>query len=852
MLPGEVPLVMIDIPGGTFMMGCRSGGGYLPPPEGPIREVTLTNNFQIGQFEVTQAQWVSVMGTKPWSGFSDVADEPDAAAVNISWEDASAFARRLTSLTGKVFRLPTEAEWEYVSLLPQAGDSQPEEDSVFNMVSGPYEWCQDFFSVFSYGNGSAVVDPLGVKEGCARVIRGGFRRYDPACQIEKDRSWDYADRHNKHYGFRLLRPLGTPDLYVDRSTVYLDRWSPSTSVVVENSGGGGLKWTALSSDSSIIVTPSTFAGGRTEVTLSGTDFDQNATAYVIFSNDENPADFEEVEVQVHGNGPVETFTLPGNVSLPMVEIPGGHFVMGSSNGESDETPAREVTIRQTFQMGQTEVTQEQWVAVMGTTPWSGQSFVQDSPHAPAAYISWNSALQFISELNQLTGVTFRLPTEAEWEYACRAGTTTDYYFGDDAADLSAYAWWFDNSDAPYASSVGQLLPNAFGLYDTHGNVGEWCMDWYDSRYYESGPMSDPAGAAFGAERVLRGGSWLDNATACRSANRSSAPQDAEDFFTGFRLVRDTGARALESDTSTVFLSPDMSSTTIRVEDKGTGFTSWSAMSDNPSIVVSPDVFAGNQAEVTISATDFGPHYTGEIHFVNTDNPTDVLRVSVDVCSDCETETIMLPGGVPLTMVAIPAGTIVLDLSGREIAAHNQFQLGQFEVTWAQWKAVNNRVSEISDLDYVTPVRNVHWDSAQAFIESLNALTGYHFRLPSDNEWEYGCRAGTTTAYSYGDDVSILGDYGNFRDGGGNEPMVGQLLPNAFGLYDMHGNVAEWCGEPIDRRLCNLDSEDIFETPEPVASRRGGSYDSAAEDCRSESYFYDILVNRPDVGFRLAR
>ena len=168
-----------------------------------------------------------------------------------------------------------------------------------------------------------------------------------------------------------------------------------------------------------------------------------------------------------GSIEIETFILPGGVDLEMVTIPEGTFIMGSATGNSDELPVHVVTISSDFQLGAFEVTKAQWEAVMGTTPWAAQAFVLGDPNSPAVYISWDDAQAFIVALNLLTGEAFGLPTEAEWEYACRANTTTDYSFGASAANLSAHAWFVENADAAgesHAHVVGQLLPNAFGLF----------------------------------------------------------------------------------------------------------------------------------------------------------------------------------------------------------------------------------------------------------------------------------------------------------------------------------------------------------------------------------------------------
>jgi formylglycine-generating enzyme required for sulfatase activity len=228
----------------------------------------------------------------------------------------------------------------------------------------------------------------------------------------------------------------------------------------------------------------------------------------------------------------------------MTEITAGTFMMGSTNGPLDEIPVHEVTIAQNFQLGVFPVTKLQWEAVMGTTPWSGLENVLEDPDSPATNVSWDDVQVFIEKLNGLTGETFRLPTEAEWEYACRAGTTTEFFFGDSDETLSDYAWWEGNArlvGENYAHVVGQKLPNAFGLFDIIGNSREWCEDWYDSSYYETSPANDPTGPAVGSGggpgHLIRGGDARGSAFGCRSAKRDSfAPQSSE-VFVGFRLAR---------------------------------------------------------------------------------------------------------------------------------------------------------------------------------------------------------------------------------------------------------------------------------------------------------------------------
>jgi formylglycine-generating enzyme required for sulfatase activity len=196
------------------------------------------------------------------------------------------------------------------------------------------------------------------------------------------------------------------------------------------------------------------------------------------------------------------------------------------NGGSDQEPVHEVTISQAFFMGKYEVTQGQWQAVMGSNP---SHFKECGSNCPVEMVSWDDAQAFINKLNETNdGFKYRLPSEAEWEYACRTGTTVDY--------LDSTAWYSANSGSK-THPVGAKQPDGFGLYDMHGNVSEWCQDWYHPSY--DGAPSDGSAWLSGGEhqfRVLRGGSWLDDAPVLRSATRNLYPPDYRFNFFGFRVV----------------------------------------------------------------------------------------------------------------------------------------------------------------------------------------------------------------------------------------------------------------------------------------------------------------------------
>jgi len=223
--------------------------------------------------------------------------------------------------------------------------------------------------------------------------------------------------------------------------------------------------------------------------------------------------------------------LGGGVNMEFVLIPAGSFLMGSNTGDNDEKPLHQVVITKAFYMGKYEVTQEQWQALMGNHL---NSF--PGPKRPVEQVSWSDCQEFLARLKAKTNdLNPRLPTEAQWEYACRAGSLSIYYFGDNPAELNRYAWFDKNSNSA-THPVGQKLPNAWGLYDMLGNVYEWCADFYGNNYYPSSPAEDPAGPSSGEYRALRGGSWSFYAVNCRSGIRFRNMPTHRFSNLGFRAV----------------------------------------------------------------------------------------------------------------------------------------------------------------------------------------------------------------------------------------------------------------------------------------------------------------------------
>jgi formylglycine-generating enzyme required for sulfatase activity len=227
-----------------------------------------------------------------------------------------------------------------------------------------------------------------------------------------------------------------------------------------------------------------------------------------------------------------------SIGMKLKLIPAGEFLMGSPESEPEREEnelQHRVRITRPFYLGIHTVTQSQWMAVMGTEQ-RADDYVKQGSDYPATCVSHDDAVDFCRKLSVRENATYRLPTEAEWEYTCRARSSATYSFGDTADQLEQYAWFDENADEVgegYAHRGGQKLPNSFGLYDMHGNVEEWCSDWYGE--YPSGEVTDPTGPAEGSRRVFRGGSWFCPAKHCRSAYRHGCAPSYRDFFKGFRV-----------------------------------------------------------------------------------------------------------------------------------------------------------------------------------------------------------------------------------------------------------------------------------------------------------------------------
>ena len=438
------------------------------------------------------------------------------------------------------------------------------------------------------------------------------------------------------------------------------------------------------------------------------------------------ADFLGVEVETENS-----------IGMKLRVIPPGKFTMGAGSD------AHEVTLTKPFSLGTYEVTQAQYEQVMGVNPSNFKG-----AYNPVEKVSWNDAIAFCRKLSALPteaaeGNVYRLPTEAEWEYACRAGTTARYSFGEDESELVDYAWFRGNSGGT-THPVGLKKANALGLYDMHGNVLELCQDLFAN--YSIGAATDPSGPMSGKTRVFRGGGWHSGATVCLSTYRRGSWASNSGIFVGFRVA------------------------CIRTEP-----------TSNPKL-------AGFPVETPVT-TSAPPPANAPFDAAKAKEHQEAWAKYLGV--EVETEN-----SIGMKLRVIPAGTFMMGSSRKyQITLTQPFQIGVYEVTQNQYEQVTGLTPSVFPGDN-NPVDSVSWDDAIVFCRKLSELpqeknAGRVYRLPTQYEWRYACRAGTDSRYSFGDDISELSNYAWYQSNSDNKTHpAGRKLPNRFGLYDMHGNVAE--------------------------------------------------------------
>ncbi|MDR3250896.1 MAG: formylglycine-generating enzyme family protein [Tannerella sp.] len=621
--------------------------------------------------------------------------------------------------------------------------------------------------------------------------------------------------------------------------------------------------------------------------LSKGNCDRATKRYEAISEDLTAADREVIEAMIKNCGDVRSDDpVPGDLhGVNMLRIKGGMYMMGSHESEEDrETDETQhlVTVSD-FYLSENEITNERYCAFLNARGVTGngqlafadfgrQTLVYEhelgvkyvnrswqpaegKAKQPIIHVTWFGAKAFCDWAGG------RLPSETEWEYSCRAGTTTPFNVGN---SLKASHANFDN-DTKSASTrhVGNYAPNVWGLYDMHGNVLEWCDDWYGEY------ISDPADISTGANRVLRGGSWNSIAQFCRSAVRFNYRPDHYDFYIGFRM-----ASSIQSDSIAV---KPAETDNIKPADTNT------VKPDE--IIITP--VTSNTYKPAETNTNTKPPVIGN-NTIEKNDPSKTTNVLITAVPDASSKNLK---GVKMIQVSSGLFTMGSPESEEDHRSDeeqititvNDFYLSEKEITNEQYcDFLNaNNVNENGEM-YVSgygvqtlvhadewgirylndtwkpaqgkdkyPIVGVTWYGAKVYCDWAGG------RLPTEAEWEYACRAASITPFNTGIELTL--SQANF-DSRYTEGLhdanseiqtkpVGSYAPNAWGLYDMHGNVWEWCDDLYNKKY-NDKTDEATARPERVL--RGGGYNSIAGLCRSAERTHTIPdYHDTSLGFRIA-
>ena len=541
--------------------------------------------------------------------------------------------------------------------------------------------------------------------------------------------------------------------------------------------------------------------GSVDVNTTGT---YNLTYTVSDSTGNEASITRTVNVGIPANYATD---LNSSVSLEMIWVEPGTFTMGSPESESGRNndaghqTQHEVTLSNGFYLGKYEVTQAQYEAVMtgNTETDSNGNLISatpsnwpNNPDRPVEKVSWDDIQVFLTRLNAQEsgnipeGWAYVLPTEAQWEYACRAGTTTAYSWGDSITTSDANY----NNSVGQTTDVGQYTANPRGFFDMHGNVREWTADWY--AVYGSGAKTDPEGPATGSSRVLRSGSWDSPGSALRSARRHNINPSYRRSNIGFRV----GFQQIPEDTKNpeLVMSGENNVTHLQNHLQNTVWL-------DPG-VEAHDLRDGNiTADITVSGSvDVNTTGTYTLTYTVSDAAGNQASINRTVNVVASTHTVELSSMVDLEMIWVEPGTFNMGQAGmvtpvHEVTLTKGFYLGMYEVTQAQHEAV---MTGNSDGLNSTPIV-LSWDDVQGFLTRLNDQEagnipeGWAYVLPTEAQWEYACRAGTTTRYSWGDTITPTN--ANYLDSGYSQARdVGLYDANPWGFFDMHGNVSEWVSD----------------------------------------------------------
>lgn len=575
---------MVALPAGSFEMGAPTSEVGSFQDERPRQSVTIPRRIAVGVHEVTYRQWYRCVAEGRCSQRpNDSMIESDRPVTGVSYQDMIEYTAWLSQKAGRPYRLLTESEWEYAaragtstafytgndispakahygSSLPNGstkpvGSYDPNPWGLHDMAGNVEELVQDCYHDTLEGT-----DRMGRAwhmSGCShRVLRGGawFRNESQVRSAFRAR---VPRRHRgSRFGFRVARTLQDGTDVLPPADDHGDQQSAATRLELETNLAGQIElgddedWfrLVLSQQTALAIyttgrmdtVGSLRDGSNGEIRVdddSGTNLNFRiettlgpGTYYVRVTSYSSRTGSYMLHAVLTAGGSATPERFTNSIGMEFALVPAGEFAMGSTGprAASDESPLTSVQISQPLYVGVHEVTQGQWQAVMGSNP---SGFPNCGIDCPVENVSWNDVREFIDRLNAMEGgEPHRLLTEAEWEYAARAGTTGERY-SSSANEIS----WNGGNSGERTHPVGEKAPNAFGLYDMLGNVWEWVQDWYGA--YPGGTATDPVGPPSGSERVIRGGGWDNRSSDLRVANRYPLSPPVSFVDVGFRLAR---------------------------------------------------------------------------------------------------------------------------------------------------------------------------------------------------------------------------------------------------------------------------------------------------------------------------
>ncbi len=645
----------------------------------------------------------------------------------------------------------------------------------------------------------------------------------------------------------------------------------------------------------------------------------------------------------------DTLYAVWRVPIEMVFVAGGTFNMGAAatdtEADTDERPVHSVTLS-SYYIGKYEVTQAQWEAVMDENP-SGFQAGPDAPSRPVEQITWYDAVTFCNELSIDSNLTpyyniinetevtvnpdangYRLPTEAEWEYAARGGALSESYLFSGSSNIDEVAWYISNSESK-TQPVGEKQANELGIYDMSGNVWEWCWDRYGN--YEGDAQTNPVGATSGLYRVRRGGGDYSNAGSCRSTNRNRSTPTYSNDILGLRLVRavpapsytvtfdanngtgSTTTQQIEQD-STAALTPNTftradyefagwsttATGTVEYRDgveytataddtlyavwnklctitfnanNGTGSTTTQQIEQDSTANLTANTFTRTDSTFAGWSTTAG----GAVEYNNKAPYTATANATLYAVWVPEIEGMVYVAGGTFNMGAAATDTEA-DTDERPVhsVTLSSYYIGKYEVTQAQWEAVmdeNPSGFQAGPDAPSRPVEQITWYDAVTFCNELSIdsnLTPYYniinetevtvnpdangYRLPTEAEWEYAARGGALSeSYLFSGSSNIDEVAWYISNSESKTQPVGEKQANELGIYDMSGNVWEWCWDRYGNYEGDAQTNPVGATSGLYRVYRGGSFYNYAWYCRStyRNFSMPAFSNR-SLGLRLVR